>query len=143
SPPRARQALKELAGALEEAKADISGLWAMQRLVDKGTLPRAMGHTMYDTYLAGAFRTLRFGVAEADGVGMAVQLNYLVDHGGVRVGKDGSFSIDGAKIAAAVAGLTHDIMTVQANGDYAGAKKMIEKLGVVRPNVQKVLDKLK
>jgi hypothetical protein len=139
----ARQALKETAGALEEAKADISGLWAMQRLVDKGTLPKTMEHTMYDTYLAGTFRTLRFGVAEAHGVGMAVQLNYLVDHGGVRVGKDGAFSIDGAKVKEAVAGLTHDIMTLQATGDYAGAKQMMEKLGVIRPEVQKVLDKLK
>jgi hypothetical protein len=139
----ARQALKETASTLEEAKADISGLWAMGRLVEKGTLPKSMDHTMYDTYLAGAFRTLRFGVAEAHGVGMAVQLNYLIDHGGVAIGKDGSFSIDRANIKDAVAGLTHDIMTVQAHGDYAGAKRMIDKLGVIRPEVQKVLDKLK
>jgi len=138
----ARKALKEAAGALEEAKADISGLWALHRLVDKGTLPRSMERTMYDTFLAGAFRTLRFGVTEAHGRGMAVQLNVLIDRGGVRVGPDGRFSIDATKIRDAVTSLTKDIMTIQANGDYAAARKLLDELGVVRPEVAKVLGKM-
>jgi hypothetical protein len=137
-----RKMLQELYGALEEAKADISGMWALQQLVDKGTLPKDMQRTMYDTYLAGAFRTLRFGAQEAHGRGMAVQLNYLLDKGGVRVAKDGTFSIDDKKIRAAVAGLTAEIMTIQAKGDKAAAKKLFDRLGVVRPEIKRVLDKL-
>src|SRR5262249_16552597 len=57
-----RQALEDSYSAIEEAKADISGLWAMQYLVGKGVVPKAMEATMYTTFLASAFRTLRFGV---------------------------------------------------------------------------------
>jgi len=101
-----------------------------------------MERTMYDTFLAGAFRTLRFGVTEAHGRGMAVQLNVLIDRGGVRVGPDGRFSIDATKIRDAVTSLTKDIMTIQANGDYAAARKLLDELGVVRPEVAKVLGKM-
>jgi len=139
----ARQALKETASAIEEAKADVAGMWAMQRLVEKGTLPKAMEKTMYVTYLAGAFRTLRFGTSDAHGKGMAVQLNYLLDHGGVTVGKDGAFAVDAAKMKEGLTGLTHDLMTLEATGDHDGAKKLLETQGVVRPEVQKLLGRLK
>jgi hypothetical protein len=137
-----RKALKDLHSALEEAKADVSGLWALQRLIDKGTVARTMQRTLYDTYLAGAFRTLRFGAASAHGRGMAVQLNYLLDRGAVVVGKDGTFAIHEKKIRPAVAALTGELMTLQARGDYAGTKKLFDRLGVVRPEVQRVLDRL-
>jgi hypothetical protein len=137
-----RLELKELYAAFEEAKADISGLWALQRLVDKGKLPRTMERTMYDTYLAGAFRTLRFGTLEAHGRGMALQLNYLLDHGGVRVVGDGTFAIVPAKIKDAVTGLTREIMTIQAHGDHAAAKKLLDTMGVIRPEVKRVIDRM-
>src|SRR5204862_2754562 len=73
-----RQAMKEASSFLEEAKADISGLFALQHLVDKGILPKSMEQTMYTTFLASAFRSIRFGVTEAHGKGIAVQLNYLL-----------------------------------------------------------------
>ena len=137
-----RQELKEVSGAFEEAKADISGLWAMQYLVDKGVIGKAMEKTMYDTYLASGFRTLRFGLVEAHGKGMALQLNWLLDQGGVKVNKDGTFSIVPDRIKGAVAGLTHEIMTIQSRGDYAAAKAMLDKLGVVRPETAKLVAKL-
>ncbi len=138
-----RKSMKELSSSFEEAKADISGLWALQKLVDKKVIDKKMEKTMYVTYLAGAFRTLRFGVAEAHGKGMALQLNYLIDQGAIVVNKDGTFSIDDKKIKKGVESLTREIMTIQAKGDYAAAKAMIEKLGVVRPEIQKVLDGMK
>jgi hypothetical protein len=137
-----RQALKEESSAFEEAKADISGLWAMQQLIDAGVIDAALERTMYDSYLAGAFRTLRFGFADAHGKGMAMQLNWLLDEGGVTVDAQGRFAIVPAKIKAAVASLTTRIMTVQAHGDYAAARQMLDTLGVIRPAAQHVIDQL-
>jgi hypothetical protein len=137
-----RQELKETYSALEEAKADISSLFAIQHMIDKGVLPRSMERTLYTTYLASAFRSIRFGIAEAHGRGIAVQLNYLLDAGGFTVGANGVFAVNRAKIKDAVAALTHDIMTLQAEGDYAKALALRDRLGVVRPVVQKALDRL-
>ena len=137
-----RQELKDTYSTIEEAKADISGLFALQFLVDKGQLDKNFEKTMYTTFLASAFRSLRFGVNEAHGRGQAIQLNYLLDKGAFKVNGDGTFSVDAAKIRDAVSGLTREIMTLQAEGSYAKAKQMIDTLGVIRPQAQAVLDKL-
>ena len=137
-----RQELKETYSAIEEAKADISGLFALQYLVDKGQLDRALEKTMYTTFLASSFRSLRFGINEAHGRGQAIQLNYLLDKGGFTVNGDGTFSVDTGKIKDAVIALTREIMTLQAEGSYAKAKQMIDTLGVLRPPTKAVLDKL-
>ena len=76
-----RAALQQSYGALEEAKADIAGLFALQYLIDKGVLDRALERSVYVTFLASSFRTLRFG-GDAHAVGMALQLNALLDAGG-------------------------------------------------------------
>ena len=117
-----RQELKETYSAIEEAKADISGLWALQYLVDKGMLDTAIAQTMYTTFLASAFRSIRFGVNEAHGKGIALQLNYFLDAGAFKVSADGTFAVDDAKIARRRHALTRDIMTLQAEGSYAKAK---------------------
>ena len=137
-----RLALKDTYSAIEEAKADISGLWALQQLADSGVVSKAIGDSMYTTFLASCFRSIRFGINEAHGKGIALQLNHLLDQGAFIVNADGTFRVDDAKIKDAVAGLTRDLMTIQANGDYAGAQALLKKMVVVRPEVQKVLDKL-
>jgi hypothetical protein len=137
-----RQELKETYSTIEEAKADVSGLWALKQLADQGKIDREIARTMYTTFLASAFRSIRFGVNEAHGRGIAIQLNYFLDHGAFTVATDGTFSVDDAKITAAVDGLTRDIMTLQAEGSYEKAKALLDKLGVVRPPVKNVLDKL-
>jgi hypothetical protein len=137
-----RQEMKEVYSALEEAKADISGLFALQYLVDKGALDRSMEQTMYTTFLASAFRSIRFGVNEAHGRGIAVQLNALLDAGAFTVAADGTFAVNAATIKPAVEALTRDILMLEARGDYAGARGMIERLAVVRPEVQRALDRL-
>lgn len=142
-PTTARQALQEAFSAFEEAKADISGLWALQQLVDKGVLDKKLEQTMYVTFLASTFRTLRFGASEAHGKGMVLQLNYLLDRGGFIAKKDGTFGVDLAKIKPAVEGLTREIMELQARGDYAGAKALLAKYGGLRPEVSAVLDRAK
>src|SRR5204863_4031228 len=104
-----RQELKETYSALEEAKADISGLFALQHMIDKGVLPKTLEQSLYTTFLASAFRSIRFGVNEAHGRGIAMQLNYLLDQGGFVVNGDGTFAVDRAKIKEGIAGLTREI----------------------------------
>jgi hypothetical protein len=137
-----RQELKETYSAIEEAKADVSGLWALKQLADRNLIEPRIAETMYTTFLASAFRSIRFGINEAHGRGIAIQLNYLLDAGAFTVRPDGTFAADYARMPEAVTALTREIMTLQAEGDYAKAKALIERLGVVRPEVQKVLDKL-
>jgi len=137
-----RQELKETYSAIEEAKADISGLFALQFLIDRGQLDKGLENTIYTTFLASAFRSLRFGINEAHGRGQAIQLNYLLDHGGFKVNGDGTFAVDTAKIRDAVTALTREIMTLQAEGSYVKAKQMIDTLGVLRPPTKALLDKL-
>ena len=137
-----RQELKELNGPLEEAKADISGLWALQYLMDKGVLDKQQERSMYTTFLASSFRTLRFGLNAAHAKGMALQLNFLLDRGAVRTNTAGEFTLDLAKTKQAVTALTREIMTLQARGDYTGAKQLLERMVVIRPEVKRVIDKL-
>jgi hypothetical protein len=136
-----RQSLKELHSAIEEAKADATGLFMMQYLFDHKLLPPAE-KSLYTTFLASSFRTLRFGVHEAHGKGMALQFNYLMDKGAFVARPDGTFAVDFAKIQPAVRDLVHDLLTIEATGDYAGAKKMLDELGVLRPALQQALAKL-
>jgi hypothetical protein len=137
-----RKEMKEASSFLEEAKADISSLYALQFMIDKGVLPKTLQDTLYTTYLASCFRSIRFGIAEAHGKGIAVQLNYLLDQGAFVVKPDGTFAVNNDKIKEGVIGLTHDIMTIQAEGNYQKAKELGDRLGIVRPPVQSLLDKL-
>lgn len=146
-----RNELKELYSAIEEAKADVTGLFALQYMMDHS---REMGLTntlasddaaqrqLYTTFLASAFRSLRFGLEDAHGKGMAMQFNYLLDKGAFVPHGDGTFSVDMTKVKDAVGDLDHDLLTIEARGDYAGAKKMLDELGVVRPVLKRTLDRL-
>jgi acyl-CoA hydrolase len=147
-----RQQLKELYSPIEEAKADATGLFALQYMMDHaqamklGTVlnsDEAAQRQLYSTYLASAFRSLRFGIVEAHGKGMAFQFNYLMDKGGFVQNPDGTFAVDFTKIKGAVRDLTHELLTLEANGDYAAAKQMLDQLAVIRPATQKTLDNLK
>ena len=147
----ARKELKELYGAIEEAKADVTGLFALQYMMDHaqqmnlGSVLKsdeAAQRQLYITYLASAFRSLRFGLGDAHGKGMAMQFNYLRDKGAFIARPDGTFAVDVSKVKDAVRDITHDLLTLEATGDYAGAKKMLDELGVIRPETQKALDKL-
>jgi len=140
----ARQELKELYSAIEEAKADITGLFMLQYLFDHGMGGGAAAeHRLYTTFLASAFRSLRFGLTDAHGKGMALQFNYLEDKGAFVANADGTFAVDWEKIKPAVRDLTHDLLTLEAEGNYAGARRMLDTLGVVRPGMQKALHSLR
>ena len=146
-----RGELKELYSAIEEAKADVTGLFALQYMMDHARemklarccrpMRRRSG-SLYTTYLASMFRSLRFGLNDAHGKGMAVQFNYLMDKGAFAQQADGTFAVDMEKIKQAVRDLDHDLLTLEAEGDYAGPKKMLDDLGVIRPGMKKAFDRL-
>jgi hypothetical protein len=147
-----RLELRELYSAIEEAKADVTGLFALQYLMtqaDKGALQMPIAHgpeaerQLYTTYLASSFRTLRFGLQDAHAKGMAIQFNYFLDKGAFVANADGTFSVDLAKMKDAVSSLDREFLTLEATGDYAGAKKMMADLMKIRPVAQKALDRLK
>jgi hypothetical protein len=140
-----RQELKELYSAIEEAKADVTGLFMLQYLFDQGMLPGGAVNErrLYNTFLASAFRSLRFGLQDAHGKGMAVQVNYLVDCGAFMARADGTYEVNFEKIKAAARDLDHDLLTLEATGDYAGAKKMLDGLGILRPELATAVGKLK
>ena len=137
-----RRQLRETYSTIEEAKADISGLWALHQLIDRGVLDSSLTRSMYTTFLASSFRSIRFGINEAHGRGVAIQLNSFLDAGAVTVDSDGRFTVDHSRIRAAVTALTTELMTLQATGDVGAAERMLETRGVVRPVVQRVLDRL-
>lgn len=146
-----REELKEIYSAIEEAKADVTGLFALQYLMDHAhalgmdkVLPsdEAAQRQLYTTYLASSFRSLRFGLNEAHGKGMAVQFNFFLDHGAFIQHSDGTFSVNVPRMKSAVAELDHDLLTIEAEGDYAGAKKLLDEMGVVRPALKRALERL-
>jgi hypothetical protein len=138
-----RQAMKDLSSAIEEAKADISGLFMLQHLIDRGTVDRSMERQMYVTFLAGIFRSMRFGIKEAHGRGMALQFNFLMQEGAIRHdGAAGTFAVVPERMKQAVPALTREIMTIQARGDYAAAKALLDKYAVMHPAMEKALSRL-
>jgi hypothetical protein len=144
-----RQDLKDTYSTIEEAKADITGLWALAYMMGKGQLKDTLGQgeaaerKLYNTFLASAFRTLHFGLTDSHARGMAIQVNYLLDKGGFVSHGDGTFSVDFKKIGQAVMDLDREFLTIEATGDYARAQAMMARLVVIRPDVQKALDKMK
>jgi hypothetical protein len=138
-----RQELKETYSSIEEAKADITGLFAMRYLTDKGVLDKRLEQTMYDTFLASAFRSIRFGLSEAHARGIAIQINYLLDYGAFIANPDGTFAVNHSKIKEGVSALTGEIIALEGQGNYAKAKEILGRLSVLRPEIQRVLDRLK
>jgi hypothetical protein len=135
--------MKDLSSALEEAKADISGLFCLQYLMDTGVVDKSMEQHLYVTYLASLFRSVRFGIGEAHGKGTALQFNYLTDQGAFSYDAfANTFGVNFDKIKDGVKKLTGEIMTIQAEGSYEKAKALLDQYGVIRPPMQKVLDGL-
>lgn len=139
-----RLQLKDRYSAIEEAKADVTGLWALQYLLDKGVIEKGMQGTLYTTYLASMFRSVRFGITESHGRGVAMQFNYFTDEGAIKYDeRTGKFSVDESKIRAAVNKLTTELLMIEAEGSYEKASAILEKYAVIRPPMKSALDKLK
>jgi len=138
-----RVELKDLYSAIEEAKADVLGMWAFRFLQKKGVFPAGSERKMWVTFLASIFRSIRFGIDEAHGKADLLILNYLFEKGAYRFDeKSHTFSVDFNTIEKGVEDLSSHLIEVESKGDYEGARKLIEKYGVVSDSVREILNKL-
>jgi hypothetical protein len=138
-----RDALKEQAGALEEGKADILGLYMITRLQQQGELPGVDLDDNYVTFLAGIFRSIRFGAASAHGRANVAELSFLQQHGAfTRDSASGRYRVDFPRMRTAVDSMAAAILRLQGNGDYEGVKRFMSERGTVSVPVQADLDRL-
>ncbi|MFQ5604502.1 MAG: peptidase [bacterium] len=123
-----RLELKELYSAMEEAKADVMGVYNIHFMIHKGLLPASMRKEIAVTYLAGLFRSIRFGIGEAHGKGTVLQFNYLLEKGAISFNQaTGKFAVDFEAFEDGIRDIVHDLCVLQAHGDYAGTQKLFEK----------------
>ncbi len=134
--------LKELYSTIEECKADVLGIYNMKFMMDKGVFPKDMEYPMYASYLGGMLRSIRFGIGEAHGGGVAIQFNYYFEKGAFKTDANGKLDVDADKIYPVVKSLAHKLLTIQAQGDYKAAQAMIKKYSVISPVLQKCIDQL-
>ncbi len=137
-----RQALKETYATIEEAKADIMGLYLVDRLHEMGELDESAVEQNYITFFAGIFRSVRFGAASAHGKANMLCFNYMADRGVFSRSEDGLYTVDVEKMKAATASLLADILKVQAEGDYDGVAAWIAEKSVVNADLQADLDRI-
>ena len=142
-PTEVRLELKDLYSTLEEAKADVMGVYDILALVDKGVIDRALADSLEPTYVAGLFRSARFGVGEAHGQGVVAQFNYLQGKGALAVDADGRFRGVPEKFPAAIRDLLHDMLMLQAKGDYAGTAQFLERYGTPSASLLAAIERLK
>jgi len=137
-----REALKELYSPIEEAKADITGLFLVQKLRDMGEITDGKLEENYASFVASIFRSIRFGAASAHGIANMLEFNFLLDEGAITKNNEGKYTIDFEKMKNAVSKMTEKIITIQANGDYNAAKKWIDEKGTISADLQKDLNKI-
>lgn len=137
-----RKALKEHASALEEGKADILGLYMVSQLNKKGELDGNMKE-YYTTFLAGIFRSVRFGAASAHGVANMIRFNFFKQYGAFEHDtKTGFYKVNYAKMEEAMNALSGKILQLQGDGDYNGVSNLVKEMGRITPDLQKDLDKI-
>ncbi len=137
-----RQALKEHASALEEGKADILGLYMIRQLLAKGAITEGTLEDYYTTFLAGIFRSVRFGASSAHGKANMVRFNFFAEQGAFNKNEQGLYSINVDKMTNAIDALSKLILTLQGNGDYQGVDKLVHERGIIKPDLAKSLAKL-
>ncbi|XP_057538626.1 nudix hydrolase 3 [Amaranthus tricolor] len=137
-----RLELQELHSALEEAKADIVGLWALNFFISQDLLPSTLSKSMYVSFLAGCFRSVRFGLDEAHGKGQALQFNWLFEKEAFILHPDGRFSVNFDKVKDAVESLSSKILTIQATGDKNAATSLLQEYCKITNPLRLALDKL-
>ena len=137
-----RSALKEQYSAIEEAKADVLGLYLVTKLSEMGVYTNTDMMQNYTTFMAGIFRSVRFGASSAHGKANMLTFSYFQKEGAFTRNRRGQYSIDFDKMKAAVEKLAGDILIHQGNGDYEGTKAWIEADGVITPELQSDLDKV-
>jgi len=121
--------LRDLYSTIEEAKADIVGLFCSQWMIQNGHLDRAMERPLYATFLGGFFRSVRFGATEAHGQANVIQFNYLLERGAIRTAGEGRYAIDYGRIREGVSDLARELLAIEGDGDYARARAFVDRYG--------------
>jgi hypothetical protein len=135
--------LKETYSSIEECKADILGMYNMMFMIKKGEFPESMERETWATFLAGIFRSVRFGISEAHGAGNAIIYNYLLEKGGYVFDEQSQkVRVDFEKVYSTLEELATHVLSLQATGDYEAAKKLIENYAVESPSMKILKDKL-
>jgi len=137
-----RKALKQYASALEEGKADILGLFMVEQLLQKGELKGDL-KDFYTTFIAGIFRSVRFGAGDAHGIANMIRFNYFKEHNAFTRLDDGTYKVNYDNMKGAIDSLSNLILTLQGNGDYDGVAKLVAEKGKIGEQLQKDLDRLK
>ena len=136
-----RTSLKEHASALEEGKADILGLYMVQQLHEKGELKEDLKDNMV-TFMAGIFRSVRFGASSAHGKANMIRFNFFQQMGAFTRNADGTYKVNFQKMQSAMEMLSKVILTYQGDGDYNGVAKFVENYGSIPEQLQKDLNRL-
>lgn len=136
-----RSALKEHASALEEGKADILGLYMIEQLNAKGELADDLKDNMV-TFMAGIFRSVRFGASSAHGKANMIRFNFFQEKGAFSRNADGTYKVDFDKMESAMADLSRLILTLQGDGDYEGVARLVAEKGIITEELQSDLDRL-
>jgi hypothetical protein len=134
--------LREHYSIIEECKADVLSIYLTQYLIDRNILSKKLESTLYASNLGGMFRSIRFGIEEAHGGGVAIQLDYYLEKGAFLVDNKGRFSVNENKMKKVVKNLAKKLLLIEAKGDYKGAKEFINKYRNLRPEIVSVLEKL-
>jgi hypothetical protein len=138
-----REAIGSYYGGLEEAKADVTGIFLAKWLVDQKILPQSALHSIYGSYVAGIFRTLRFGTGEAHGRAETMEFNVLLEHGALHQNDAGRYTIDYTAMPDVIASLAQQLLIFEAQGDRAGVEAWFKKYGVIPPALTKALEATK
>jgi len=139
-----RQSIGPAFSGLEEAKADMVGLFGLNWLIDKGVLPKERAPEYYASYVAGIFRTVRFGVAEAHGRAEMMEFNYLSEQGAIsRDAQSKRYVIDYAKMPGAIATLARELLEIEATGDRNRAEQWFKKYDSMPSELKSALANIK
>ena len=136
-----RENLGNLSTTLEEGKADILGLFMLTKLQEMGELDVDLMDN-YITFMAGIFRSIRFGASSSHGRANLIRYNYFKEKGAFSLNTDGTFSVNFIKMQEAMDSLSGLILTIQGDGDYETASKLLEEKGVIPSDLQEALDKV-
>ena len=128
--------------AIEEAKADVLGLFLVTKLAEMGEYTTTEMIDNYTTFMAGIFRSVRFGAASAHGKANMLTFNYFQDYGAFTRNEEGRYAIDFDVMKEAVEKLAGDILISQGNGDYEQVKQWLGTMSVIRPELQSDLDRV-
>jgi hypothetical protein len=126
-----REAIGPIFGGLEEAKADVVGMFGLKWLIDRDVLPKSKLEEFYASYVAGIFRTVRFGVAEAHGQAEMMEFNYLSERGAIVRQGAGRYAIDYGRMPGAMNDLAKELLEIEATGDRARAENWFKKYGTM------------